>query len=227
MAFRAADLGGSGDLEIAVLNKVSTASKKNGAVHVLANVGNGVFSQAAEYAVAKKPKHLRIGDLDGDGSADLVTQGGKAISALFNVGDGFAAALATTLSKAGKALALGDFNNDSLEDLAVVRKDGVQLVPVARRARSRPVSALAPLSTKPQNLVVGDLNGDRVLDLASGVTKKAISPCCSAVRTGSLHWGRSRRRKAKRELPWPRISTAMVGPTLSPSTRNKGASGTS
>ncbi|HEX8310451.1 MAG TPA: Calx-beta domain-containing protein, partial [Chthoniobacteraceae bacterium] len=169
-AFRAADLGGSNDLEIAVLNKASAASKKNGAVNLLANTGGGAFLPAVEFTVAKKAKQLRIGDLDGDGQEDLVTQGGKAVSALFNDGDSFAATFVIQLEKAAKSLVIGDFNDDDLADLSLVRKDGVQLV-LGEETRQVAVGSLAPLSTKPTNLVVGDFNGDRVLDLASGVTK--------------------------------------------------------
>src|SRR5215510_9760656 len=93
------------------------------------------FSLPVNYAVGITPVAIATGDFNEDGYVDLAVldlynSGGKStVSILLNNGDGtFQPAVSYLNGVAGSQVAVGDFNNDGILDLAAGAGDGVHIL---------------------------------------------------------------------------------------------------
>jgi hypothetical protein len=120
----AADFNGDSIVDLAVANTGTNAAP--GSVSVLYGNGDGTFQSAVNFAAGTDPTNLAVGDFNGDGLPDLAVtnplpttvRGGVAI--LYNDGQGGFSRPEFFLAHIGPTgLAVGDFNNDGLDDLIV------------------------------------------------------------------------------------------------------------
>lgn len=174
-----ADVDADGDLD-AVVAESNTAS-----VSVLMNNGAGVFTLAQSLANTGggDTYAIEFADLDRDGDLDFVTRGEDALVLFENNGSGVFVSAGVLIAsavnnRAFEGIDTGDFNRDGLVDLVAGSPSG-DSVTVLLSSGSGPMLPFTlahggnppSLSTDTNDVVVGDFNGDRRLDIALSAGK--------------------------------------------------------
>lgn len=139
-------------------------------VYVGLGQGDGTFSTALSYQTQNfQIEDLEVNDLNGDGVADIVVaHGGTSISVLFGNGDGsFGGLEAITSTGTTRGTTTGDFNGDSIVDIASVDYNtGAVSVFISNGDGSFLAGVSFSAGGGGSDIVSADLNGDGVLDLA-------------------------------------------------------------
>jgi len=172
-SFSIGDLDGDGKADLAVANNFSNT------VSVLRNTGSvGTISYAdkVDITAGSAPSSISIGDLDGDGKADLAVTnfGSNSVSVFRNTG------ISGTISYADKvdidtdlnpaSVSIGDLDGDGKADLAVANS-GNSTISVFRNASSAgtisyPDKVDINTGLNPASVSIGELDGDGKADLA-------------------------------------------------------------
>jgi len=163
------NLDNDGNLDLVVLNNADAT------VSILLGNGDGTFTPAvpATVATGNGPNALALGNLDGDGDFDLVVlnNGAETVSILLGNGDGtFTPAVPATVATGNgpNALALGDLDGDGDLDLVVLNNadETVSIFLGNGNGTFTPaVPATVATGNAPNDLALGDLDGDGDLDL--------------------------------------------------------------
>jgi len=191
------DLGGDGLPDLAVVNWESNT------VSVLRNTSSGAssitFAAKADFATGFRPFAVAIGDLNGDGSQDLVAVNATSatVSVLRNTsssgsGIAFAAKVDFDTGWESVAVAIGDVDGDGRPDLAVantgVYPDYAGTVSVLRNISSGESNVAFAAKVDyaagyhPSSVAIGDLDEDGLPDLA---VANAFSSTASVLRNTS------------------------------------------
>jgi hypothetical protein len=164
----AAELNGDGTIDVAVANRDAAT------VTVLANAGDGTFTNAGTFAVGTGPEALAAGVLIGGpilslgSDVDLVVANGDAntVSVLRNDGSGgFANITGSPFATTGhpNGVAIGDLNNDDVADVVLTRRDanGVSVM-VNNGMGDFSMVGVTVFATgmAPRDVVLGDLDAD-------------------------------------------------------------------
>ncbi len=165
------DFNGDGRQDLVVANGLSKD------ISVFLGRGDGTFGSEARFAAGQGPRSVAVGDFNGDGRNDVAvanisyTVFGSSVSAvsiLLGQGDGtFATKVDYEAGEGPVAVALGDFNDDGQQDLAVadvVSGEISVLLGHGDGTFGSPISCGA--GDEPSALVPGHFNRDGRLDLA-------------------------------------------------------------
>jgi hypothetical protein len=175
-----------GDLNGDARPDLATANYDGSTVSVLENRGDGRFPAKADYGTGRGPKSVAIGDLNGDRRPDLTTANcgrtsssspcganSNTVSVLLNRGDGsFQAKVDHRTGRMPQAVAVGDLNGDGKPELVTANlhfKAQSVSVLVNQGAGRFAVKRDHPAGYGPVSVAIGDLNGDRRLDLATAI----------------------------------------------------------
>ena len=166
------DLNGDGrpDLAVAALNE---------GVSVLLAKGDGAFEPAVDYldhSVSNAPVSVAIGDLNGDGRADLAVSETFLDCVWLLHGDGsgaFEPAGCLAVGHRPERLAVGDLNGDGRADLAVATEAAVEVL-LASPGGGFDARSAYPAGNYPFDVAIGDLNSDGRPDLAVANFEAAI-----------------------------------------------------
>ena len=146
-------------------------------VSVLLGKGDGTFAPGVTYRSgldnqqsSSSSLSLAAGDLDGNGSLDLVIapRFSPRVSVLLGVGDGtFAAPVSYGLDRNSVELTLGDLDDDGHPDIAIASDRGAAWLPNHGDGSFGPSVAVATKPERLNSIAAGDLNHDGHLDLAT------------------------------------------------------------
>ncbi len=166
------DWNRDGKVDLAVTNTLVT-----GTVSVRFGDGAGGFTPGADLSSGgSTARGIAAGDFNGDGYLDLVVANSNLFGSTINFLQGSAngtftlsgASLSLPLGSAPYGLAVGDFDGDGRDDVAVA-DGGSNLVRIY--LRSGPFTFAAPQNiptgSQPASLVVGDFDRDGDLDIVS------------------------------------------------------------
>ena len=170
------DFNGDGVQDLAVAN-AGTDPDYTGSVSVFLGNGDGSFQQARNFQTDNLSVYVAVGDFNGDGAKDLAVvngyfAGSNNVSVLLGNGDGsFQQARNFASGIDPSSVAVGDFNGDGRQDLAVsnaaVVGGVVGSVSVLFGDGDGAFEAARTFATgtNPVFVAVEDFNGDGVLDL--------------------------------------------------------------
>ena len=169
------DLDGDGKVDIAVTTGALSI------VSVFRNTSSGAgnisYALFVNFTTGTNPASVSIGDLDGDGKADMAmaNYGSSTVSVLRNTSSGagnisFAARVDLTTGTNPISVSIGDLDGDGKADLAVTNDVG-NSVSVFRNTGSVGSISYAPrvdftTGTNPTSVSIGDLDGDGKADMA-------------------------------------------------------------
>ncbi|MFL6374183.1 MAG: FG-GAP-like repeat-containing protein [Pyrinomonadaceae bacterium] len=167
------DFNSDGILDIAAADVGNTIALPS--VSVLLGVGNGKFGPKADYATAKNPISVAVGDFNGDGHLDLATgNSNRTISVLLGTGNpAFGVTFgghvdyptSFTTSNNPRSLAVADFDRDGMQDLALANS-GHFTVFVNTGGGIFGTKIDYPAGPGPLAVATGDFNGDGWPDVA-------------------------------------------------------------
>ncbi|GAB3989515.1 hypothetical protein GCM10028807_14590 [Spirosoma daeguense] len=167
------DVDGDGDLDLL------TANYNSDNVSIRLNNGSGSFTAPATNpnpAVGDAPQSVALGDVDGDGDLDLLTANYRSanVSVRLNNGSGNFTAPTTnpnpSVSDGPRRVVLGDVDGDGDLDLLTANSNNSDNVSVRLNNGSGNFTAPTtnpnpPVGDSPFGIVLGDVDGDRDLDL--------------------------------------------------------------
>ena len=178
------DFNGDGKLDLAVAVSNPTSPPGFRDVVVLFGTGTGFFGGSTRLHIGfnqgpESSSALVAGDFNGDGKLDLamtniadchcVTNGnGSGVSVLLGTGAGsFGAATNFAVGNTPVSIAVGDFNRDGEQDLAVTNAaDNNVSILLGNGTGSFGVATNFAVGNTPVSVAVGDFNGDGRQDLA-------------------------------------------------------------
>ncbi len=168
-----ADLNSDGILDMITAG----TSGSTGVATVRLGLGDGSFSEAAAYSFTGTPSgnnSLTVTDLNGDGIADLAIAGGNRANILFGTGDGsFGSVITYTMdSNSSVSIAAADLNGDGIVDL-ITGGNSMSTGTVSIRFGTGNglfgnVNTFSSGHSSTNELTVGDLNNDGIMDLVTG-----------------------------------------------------------
>jgi hypothetical protein len=180
VALTAADLSGSGKLDLAVVSRTA------GTVTLLHNNGSGLYETPVSFNAGTEPISVQAGDLNGDGKADLVVANATSstVSVLMNQGGGtFQTAVNYPVNEDPEAVALGDFNGDGKLDIAVTanydKPTGTVSVLLNKGNGTFNTPIDYAVGAGPVPVAAVDLNGDGTTDLVVGNAGSTQTPAAS------------------------------------------------
>lgn len=171
------DLDGDGRADLAVANRGASSNT----VSVLRNTGSsGTISYAAkvDFTTGTDPNSVAIGDLDGDGKADLAVtnENGNSVSVFRNTSSSGTISFASKVDFATGtdpiSVAIGDLDGDGKADLAAANFT-TRTFSVLRNTGSNgtvsfddKVDFSTGPAASPTSITIGDVDGDGMADVA-------------------------------------------------------------
>lgn len=165
------DINGDGALDIATTNIVANE------ITVLAGDGGGGFTEVvgSPFAVGDGPTSIALGDVNGDGTLDIIVPNVSSNDITVLVGDGGgdfeeAAGSPFAVGDGPKYVALGDVDSDGARDVVAVNQSSDDVTVLAGDGGggfAEMTGSPYAVGDNPQSVVLEDVNSDGTLDIIS------------------------------------------------------------
>ena len=162
-----------GDFNGDTIQDLATANHGSANVSILLGQGDGTFLAAQNFGLVDTPHSMTVGDFNGDTIQDLAVaigegQGLGAVSVFLGRGDGtFLSAQHFGVGGNPNSVTVGDFNGDSIQDLAVANSSSANVSILLGQGDGTFLSAQNfGVGDGPFSVTAGDFNGDSIQDLA-------------------------------------------------------------
>ena len=164
------DFNADGIPDLAVANFGSETSGPAPTVSVLLGDGDGTFAPQVQETVGQGVASVAVGDLNGDGKADIAAASNAVSTASVLLGNGDGTFQACTQWPTGEgpwSIAIADFNGDGAPDLATANQfdDSVTILLGTGNGNFEP-QVTFPAGQEPWFVAAGDFNNDGYADLA-------------------------------------------------------------
>ena len=172
------DIDGDGDLDL-LTEGITNSPTSSPVVRVRLNDGNASFSEGQQVPVAANSANVVLGDVNNDGSLDLIASSisNGSVSVRLNNGLGTFASSGQQLSVATmqEGLLLGDVDADGDLDLAAVNSGSTVTILLNDGQGTFSVSSYINLGSYSVFGKFGDVDGDGDLDLLAGGPPNSVS----------------------------------------------------
>jgi hypothetical protein len=165
------DLNGDGRTDVAMTTAGSSTPGSDNMLHVFLQASDGTLQPEVKYALGVAPQSIDIGDVNGDGRADVVVGnfGSSTIGVLLQNAAGTLDPMVTYPTVNSLSVKIGDFNGDGLLDVVGInwgaRGDGVDVfLQTATGTLAAPVTYHESHGGYDE-VDVGDVNGDGRTDI--------------------------------------------------------------
>ncbi len=200
------DVDGDGKLDLVVTNNESNTVSVFRNTSTNGSITSSSFTAKVDFITGLYPSSVMIGDIDGDGKADLVVaNGGSNTFSVFrnrftigslNIGS-FAAKVDFTTGTSPNSVKIGDIDGDGKLDIALAnyRSNTVSIyrnISTNGSITSSSFASKVDFSTDfgPQSVAIGDLDGDDKLDLAVvNYTSNSVSIFKNTATSGTINAG--------------------------------------
>jgi hypothetical protein len=177
-----ADFDGDGKPDLAVANNLSNTVSVLRNTASVGTIQESSFAGKVDFAVGTNPNSIFMGDLDGDGKADLATANiaSNTLSVLHNTATAgnitsgsFAAGISLATGANPSSVAIGDLDGDGKPELVGTNFNAATIAVFRNIGASGSIttSSFAPrvdiaAGQQPYAMAIGDLDGDTKPDLA-------------------------------------------------------------
>lgn len=160
-----ADFDADGNVDLALTITCNMSAFSQTGVEILIGHGDGTFARTGSYDTsAACLDRILLGDLNGDGSSDVLTSPSRT---LLGMGNGtFAEETGPSSASGGYSLSIGDWNGDGKVDLAT-GSDQTVTVHLGNGDGTFGTSAVYATAVAPGALVIADLDRNGAPDIAS------------------------------------------------------------
>jgi len=186
VALAAGHFTGDAYLDLAVVNQDDET------VSIFLNNGSGEFTWYTTLTVGGLPSAIALGDFNEDGETDLAVtkQDEDEVVLFFGNGDGTFQTSGTVSAGAGPvSIAAGDLDGDEHLDLVIANFDEDTLsirLGAGDGTFSPPAISEVPVGAGPKAVILGDFNGDTLLDAA--VANRRVFACAWAITESCSAW---------------------------------------
>ncbi len=166
------------------------ANRNSHSVTIHYGAGDVSFSDVRHYTVGREPWSVAVGDLDRNGSIDLVTSNSEDISILFSSGPrAFSPAVSVQLGLFAQQVLVRDVSADGYPDILAVHPNSNDVSVLLNDGEGNfPTATRYGAGDEPKALIIADFTGDGVVDIATANYSSNNVSLLPGVGDGTFLW---------------------------------------